>query len=109
MSIWGTYNLSTAASPVTVTSTGGKQIVAKNPKRVSVFLQHQGSSSEAPCLLKLGGAPSSTDYNYVLATGSSTRNGDGGSLHLTKWRGSVYGITESGNATLSVLEEVDST
>ncbi|MCK9600687.1 MAG: hypothetical protein M0R06_16720 [Sphaerochaeta sp.] len=110
MPVWGTRNLSTAASQVVVTTTGA-QIVAANHNRVSLLLQHQGSSTEDPCLLKLGGIPAPTDCHYVLATGSTTdaRDGSGGSLHLTKWRGSVWGIVESTKATLSVLEEVDAT
>ena len=91
-----------AAAPVTVDATsGGTVIVAANVNRLGLMLQNVGTE---PCLIRLGGNPSATAYNYVLSKDSGAKVGAGGSLILDNWRGAVKGITEANSTVIAVTE-----
>jgi hypothetical protein len=90
------------ASPVTVnTTSGGIVIAAKNSKRISITLQNTGAE---PCIIRLGGDPSTSAYNLILAEDGGTRYGEGGSITITDYVGPIKGITEANSTTIAVLE-----
>ena len=94
------------ATPVVVDSTvGGVAIVAENKLRQSVTLQNVGTVA---CLIRIGGAPSATAYNFVLSADSLAKAGQGGLITLTGYQGSIVGITESSSTTIAIYEEVSS-
>jgi hypothetical protein len=91
-----------AATPVTVDTTAGGTIIAKNNKdRLSITLQNVGV---IPCLLRLGGDPSATAYNLILGTDSAAKAGDGGSITIRDYTGEIKGITESSSTVIAVME-----
>ena len=93
-----------AATPVTVDTTlNGTVIAAANLHRQSITLQNVGS---VPCLVRLGGNPSSSAYNFILAADSGTRLGQGGSITLTAFQGEIKGITESSSTSIAIYEEI---
>lgn len=94
--------LSSANNIVNVTTTA-TEIVPANPNRLVVQIQNHGL---VPVIIKLGGNPTTTDYHFVMTQASDVRLGDGGVYDNTTSKLSIVGITESGTADISVLEEV---
>lgn len=91
-----------AAAPVSVGTTAGGTIIAKaNKDRLSITLQNVGTE---PCIIRLGGDPSTSAYNMVLAADSATRKGNGGSITLRDYTGAIKGITEANSTVIAVTE-----
>ena len=92
------------ATPVTVdTTSGGTALASANVNRLNITLQNNGTE---PCIIRLGGNPSINAYNIVLAEASTVRAGDGGSITLDNYTGSIKGITEANSTVISVTEIV---
>jgi len=85
---------------VTTTAT---TIVSANSDRLNIQIQNHGL---VPVIIKLGGNPTTTDYHFVLTQASDVRLGDGGVYDNTTSKLSISGITETGTADISILEEV---
>ena len=93
-----------SASPVTVDTTGGgTTIAAANANRLSITLQNNGTE---PCIVRLGGDPTTAAYNLVLPADTSARQGEGGSWTSNKYTGAIKGLTEANSTAISVIEEV---
>lgn len=91
-----------AVSPVTVNTSSTEIIPADTTnRRMKVTLQNNGTE---PCIIKLGGAVSTSDYHYVLSDGTAARDGLGASIVLENFTGAIYGITEANSTAISVLE-----
>jgi hypothetical protein len=91
-----------AAVPVTVDTTAGGTVIAKrNKDRLSITLQNVGI---IPCLLRLGGGPSATAYNVILAADSAEKAGEGGNVTIRDYTGEIKGITESSSTVIAVME-----
>lgn len=90
------------ASPKTIATTaGGTAIVSANPNRLSVTLQNTGTEA---VIIRLGGDPSTTAYNFVIGADSSARKGGGGSVTITDFTGAIKGIVEANSGTIAVTE-----
>jgi hypothetical protein len=99
-----TTSTAPAAAPVTVdTTAGGTAIAAANASRLSIILQN---ISTVACIIRLGGDPTTTALNLVLAPDSAARAGNGGSIIITGYTGAIKGITEAGSAVIAVTEVV---
>ena len=94
--------LSVTTSIVNVTTTA-TTIASANSDRLNIQIQNHGL---VPVIIKLGGNPITTDYHFVLTQASDVRLGDGGVYDNTTSKLSIVGITETGTADISVLEEV---
>jgi hypothetical protein len=91
-----------SATPVTVdTAAGGTVIAAANADRISITLQNVGTE---PCLIRLGGNPSATAYNIILGADSAAKAGNGGSITIRDFIGSIKGITAANSTTIAVME-----
>lgn len=92
------------ATPVTIPVTaGGTTILAANANRISATLQNTGTE---PCIIRLGGNPSTTAYNFILAEDTGVRIGAGGSRTINNFTGEIKGITEANTTTIAVEELV---
>jgi len=97
----GTDKAPTAA-PVTVNTTvGGIEIAAASATRKSITLQNCGTE---PCIIRLGGDPSTAAYNFVLSDGTAARDGLGASITLDTWKGAIKGITAANSTVIAVLD-----
>lgn len=94
--------LSGTPSIVNVTTTA-TTIVGANPNRLTVQIQNHGL---VPVIIKVGGSPTTTDFHFILTQASDVRLGDGGVYDNTTSLLSIVGITESGTADISIIEEV---
>ena len=93
------------ASPVTVgTTSGGTVIAAENLKRKEITLQNNGTE---PCIIRLGGDPSTTAYNVVLKDCTAARDGLGASVTISFFQGEIKGITEANSTVISIMEITD--
>ena len=97
-------NVAPAASPITVdTTAGGTTICAENANRLRITIQNTGTE---PCIVRLGGNPTTSAYNFILFTDTSARKGEGGSWTCDKYYGAIKGLTEANSTTIAVTEEV---
>ena len=87
---------------ITVTAEDN-EIVGFNARRAKLILQNQGIE---PVLLKINGLASIDNYDYILKASSRARLGDGGVFETNSIKVSINAITETGESTLSILEEV---
>ena len=96
--------LSDADTIVNVTTTA-TEIVPANSSRLTVQIQNHGL---VPVIVKVGSNPTINpqDFNFVLTQASDVRLGDGGVSDFITSKLSIIGITESGTADISILEEV---
>lgn len=99
---FGTTSATPTASPVTV-STSSTLIAAANTKRQYIILQN---NSTEPAIVRLGGAASTTAYNFVLSDCTANRDGKGASVTIDNYQGAIYGIVESSTTMVSVTEIV---
>lgn len=97
-------NSAPTASPVTVdTTAGGTVIAAANANRISITLQNTGTE---PCIIRLGGDPSASAYNFILGEDSAAKAGNGGSITIKNYTGAIKGITEANSTVIAVTEVV---
>lgn len=99
---FGKTSTAVTATLVTVPATaGGIVIVAANSSRLYVILQNNAAE---PCLLNLGGEPTISAYNYILAEPTGVRFGNGGALRIDNYQGEIKGLVESNTTVVSILE-----
>jgi hypothetical protein len=92
------------ATPVTVdTTAGGTVIAAANADRLSITIQNVGTE---PCIIRLGGNPSATAYNLILAEDTAAKAGAGGKVTIKNYIGAIKGITEANSTVIAVCEIV---
>ena len=100
-----TYTAPFSATPITVATTvGGTVIAAANDTRKEITLQNNGTQ---PCIICLGGTPTTTNYHLVLAKATANRDGLGASITLDWYKGAITGLTESSTTVISVMEIID--
>ncbi len=100
--VFGASSTAPTASPVTVaTTTGGTVVIAANTSRKRLILQNTGTE---PVILRFGGDPSTSAYNYVLKDGTAARDGLGDTLELYAYTGAVKGIVEANSGVVAVTE-----
>lgn len=98
----GASSTAPAASPVTVdTTAGGTTLIAANTSRKKVILQNCGTE---PCILRFGGNPSTSAYNYVLKDCTSARDGLGETIELDFYTGAIKGIVEANSTVIAITE-----
>lgn len=90
------------ASPVTVDTTGGGIVIASaNARRKEIMIQNNGTE---PCIVRLGGNPTTAAYNFVLSEATGARDGLGGSITIDTFIGEIKGLTEANSTIVSVME-----
>ena len=91
-----------ATTPLVTASSDLTTLVSASTARLSLLLQNQGV---VPVLIKLSTDVSTANYSFILSAASGVRTGDGGNYVSNTWKGLITGITETGTAVVSVLEE----
>lgn len=97
----GSTSLS-ATTPLVTASSDVTTLVSASTNRLAITIQNQGT---VPVLVKLSTNASISDYSLILSAASGTRTGDGGNYQSNTWKGLITGVTETGTAVVSVLEE----
>ena len=81
---------------------GNNLIVKENLNRTNIHIQNTGTQ---PCMISLGVEASNNNYHFILAPDTFIKMGNGGSLKLDDWNGSVYAYcTSPTGTTLAVVE-----
>lgn len=102
--VLGKTQIAPAINIVAVPNTaGGVVVAAAHDRRSSITIQNTGAK---PCLIRLGGDPSSTAYHIVLSADSGTRNGVGGAITLDTYNGAIKALCEDAAGTVVVVTEV---
>ena len=105
--MFGTRSLSTCSGLTAINSSESVLLAVENFNRINITIQN---TSTVAALIKLGGSAASTSYNFVLGAETTLKSGTGGSIEMSTWKGSLYGITLStGSHYLAVTEEVENT
>jgi hypothetical protein len=76
------------------------ELLPGNEARNNLIIQNIGI---CPCYIRLGEGVSQNDFHFVLAPDSRESHGNGGSIELKNWHGSVTAICEK-ETKVSVLE-----
>jgi hypothetical protein len=97
MSIWGCAT-APDVGPITVSSSAAVTLLNGNVDRVSCGVQN---ISTGTILLRLGGAASSSGYNYSLAAA--------GDKSFDKWQGTVTALASSSGCLVTTYEIAAST
>jgi hypothetical protein len=80
------------------------QILKSNMARTRLILQNNGIE---PILLKFGNEVTDENYDYILKPSSRRKSGDGGVFISDSIKLFVTAMSETGESTLSVVEEVN--
>ena len=100
--VWGPTSATPASTPVTIAATSTAILAARTDgRRKHVILQNNGTE---PVIIRLGGDASTAVYNVVLKDGSAGRDGNGASITIDNYQGSIYGIVEANTGVISILE-----
>lgn len=94
------YSFKANDEPIKTVKNSSVQLLGDNADRHNLIIQNIGVE---PCYIKLGTGLSANDFHFILAADTMERRGNGGSIELKKWHGSVYAICEK-KTKLSVLE-----
>ncbi len=102
---FGATSVAPAAAPVTITdAVGGVVIAAANAKRKYIIIQNCGTE---PCIVRLGGNPTTAAYNFVLEDCTANRDGKGAAIRIDGYQGAIKGIVEANTTVIAVTEIVD--
>lgn len=106
--LFGTRSLSSYTGLAAINSSESVLIAAEDFNRLGITLQNASTGVVA---VKLGSSDAgSTSYNFILGADTTLRSGNGGSVTLDIWKGSLYAISlTTGSHYLSVTEEVENT
>lgn len=76
-------------------------LLRKNVRRNRVIIQNTGTE---PALIKVDGDPAIEDYDFVLASDNTDREGNGGNIIIEGIKGEIKAITENNSTSVSVME-----
>jgi hypothetical protein len=76
------------------------EILPANESRLNLIIQNIGTE---PCFIGLDSELTLLNFHFVLAADTAEYQGNGGSIELKNWHGSVFAICK-GETTLSVVE-----